>query len=942
MTEYQSIPFWSWNDKLKPDELRRQIRWMKHNGMGGFFMHARGGLKTEYMSEEWMQCIDVCIDEAEKNGMAAWIYDENGWPSGFAGGKLLVDENNRDCYLTYAIGIYDKNAYVSYSMEGNKLIRITQNTNDEQCLNIYLHISVSTVDILNSNVVRLFIEETHERYRERYGEEFSKKIKGFFTDEPQFYRESTAYSKMLEAYFKQNYHEDVLDGLGLLFCEKEGYRKFRYKYWLAMHKLMLHSFGKQVYDWCENNGVRFTGHYVEENSLGLQMNCCAGIMPFYKYMHMPGIDWLGRKHENRLALRQLASVAAQYGKKHTLTETFGCCGWDITPKELKAIAEFQYIGGLNLMCHHLVPYSERGQRKRDYPAHYSEVNPWVREYFKEFNDYFTNVGCLLSNSTEVVNVAVLHPIRSAYFNYKRFERGFNIIELEDKFKAQVKMLSDANVMFHFLDETLLAEDGFVQDGKIGCGLCMYDYLILPTIYTMDKSTEALLAEYVKNSGKILLLDEKPRFLEGEEYTYDYLESNVTFEEMYFSQPYAVKDVSLPIHSAFRRLGEKRFIYVQNYSYHDAHTTEFVLKDGYKSLNKVDLQTGCSEIVSTRIRLEPGEAQILFLSKKEVKEVCSKESVSLNPSYDVLENSGNYLVLDNARYSKDNLHYSNLFSHMGIFQKMLEERYRGPLYLKTTFQVQEIPKEMWLLAETENILWVQVNGAKVIFSERSDFEQNILKADIADKVCQGKNEILVYMNFYQSEAVYYALFGENVTETLKNCLVYDTNIEAMYLQGDFGVYEQYGLQSGVKPNVLIGEKFYIGKKQSHIHHLAKDGYPFFAGKIKLRQTLYLDKKEKMLVFRGKIQAAKVFVNGQYAGKFLMNNKIDITPYATTGENEIILELIVGNRNLLGPHHYKPDEAPEVVLVDTFELPNSWKDCVSDKYRESYSILETDLF
>ena len=47
LKNYQSIPFWSGNDKLEPDELRRQIREMKKAGIGGFFMHARGGLLTE-------------------------------------------------------------------------------------------------------------------------------------------------------------------------------------------------------------------------------------------------------------------------------------------------------------------------------------------------------------------------------------------------------------------------------------------------------------------------------------------------------------------------------------------------------------------------------------------------------------------------------------------------------------------------------------------------------------------------------------------------------------------------------------------------------------------------------------------------------------------------------------------------------------------------------
>ena len=92
---YGSIPFWSWNDRLEESELRAQIRRMKELGMGGFFMHARGGLETEYLSEEWFSCVRACIDEAKKLGMEAWAYDENGWPSGFAGGKLLSCDQHR-------------------------------------------------------------------------------------------------------------------------------------------------------------------------------------------------------------------------------------------------------------------------------------------------------------------------------------------------------------------------------------------------------------------------------------------------------------------------------------------------------------------------------------------------------------------------------------------------------------------------------------------------------------------------------------------------------------------------------------------------------------------------------------------------------------------------------------------------------------------------------
>ena len=50
-SQYRGAPFWSWNGRLEEEELRRQIRQMKAAGLGGFFMHARVGLNTPYLSE---------------------------------------------------------------------------------------------------------------------------------------------------------------------------------------------------------------------------------------------------------------------------------------------------------------------------------------------------------------------------------------------------------------------------------------------------------------------------------------------------------------------------------------------------------------------------------------------------------------------------------------------------------------------------------------------------------------------------------------------------------------------------------------------------------------------------------------------------------------------------------------------------------------------------
>ena len=84
--KYRPIPFWSWNEKLDTNETKRQIEMMDSVGIGGFFMHARGGLQTEYMKDEWFDNVAESIKEGNSRGKGAWAYDENGWPRGFGNG----------------------------------------------------------------------------------------------------------------------------------------------------------------------------------------------------------------------------------------------------------------------------------------------------------------------------------------------------------------------------------------------------------------------------------------------------------------------------------------------------------------------------------------------------------------------------------------------------------------------------------------------------------------------------------------------------------------------------------------------------------------------------------------------------------------------------------------------------------------------------------------
>ena len=744
---YRAVPFWSWNDTLDKDELVKQVEWMNDHGIGGFFMHARGGLKTEYLGEKWFEAIDACAKRAAELGMEAYAYDENGWPSGFAGGKLLEDIENHDKYLTYSFGEYDPEALVSYEISGQALKK--PKIGDKNCLNVYEHYSTSTADILNPEVMDKFIALTHEEYkkRDKHG------IKGFFTDEPQYYRWNMPYTKVLPEYFKKTYGEDILKGLGLMFVEKRGWRDFRYKYWRAMQELMLEGFAKKIYDWCDENGYKLTGHYIEESYLAGQMNCCAGIMPFYEYEHIPGIDYLGDVIIEELGAKQASSVAAQLGKKQVLTETFAACGWDISPLSLKRIAESQYVAGVNLMCHHLLPYHEQGQRKRDYPSHFSGVNPWVEKGFGDFNGYFSYLGKLLANSDEVINVGVLHPIRSAYFDYKvDCHLPYNGLEyLERPFFALMTKMCNMGIGHHYLDETLLAKYGRVEGKRLILGNCTYDYIVLPYMLTMDKTTEKLLYQYVENGGKILLGGKKPQYLEGKRYSYKYLKSNTSFGEIQKSQPYSIKQSKGDdVRCAYRRDEDGReFIYAVNLG-EEADVT-FNLKNG-TSFESYDIMKDKYERVGRRLHFEKGQSYVLYVSEKVARKKKALTPLTLEGGFEIKEGVDNYITLDTLCYSTDGVNYTSPRHHMCVMDELLHKHYEGKAYLKYEVSIDTPPKKCTLFAENTNVISVKVNGAAADKTIDSKFDVCSLAYDVAGMLQKGSNEIVMEIDYFQKEDV----------------------------------------------------------------------------------------------------------------------------------------------------------------------------------------------
>ena len=934
----QSVPFWSWNDKLENDRLIKQVEWMKNEGFGGFFMHARSGLATEYLSEEWFGAIKECALKAKELGMDAWAYDENGWPSGFVGGKLLENENNRENYLTFEKGVFDETAFVSYDISSDKIKRLNKGEKCDTALNIYKHTSLSTVDILDDKVVDRFIAETHEKYNEYFGGKIGEYIKGFFTDEPQYYATATPYPHLIEKYFRTHYGVNILDQLGLLYCEKQGYREFRYKYYYVCQQLFLHNYSEKLYNWCGEHGVKLTGHYIEEMGITQQMYYCAGIMPFYEYEHIPGIDWLCRRFLTVIPAKQLVSAGAQLGKDEMLTETFALTGWDVTPTELKAIAEFQFLYGINIMCMHLLPYSELGHRKNDYPVHFSSSNAWADDVLPKFNGYFDRLGALMRGSEEDVKAAVLHPIRTAYLTYNSGESD----KVGDAFREASEYLANEQIAFHYLDETLFEKHGFVDGASLVCGKCAYKYLIIvPETLTMGKFTEQAVRQFVANGGKVLLMGEKPLYVEGEPYSYEYLHTNTSIEELKAAQNYRLNYRGGKVRSCLKHTARGDFLMALNIDGFETAECELDLTGSVKLL---DLYCENVYDAGKKFTLKPYESKILLIDYQGESAAETKNETVVLPAkgYEVVSSDENYMVLDTAKFSFDGKKYTPSHPIPAIFEHLIKTKYNGDLYLKFEFDCNYIAEDMRVIYENCQAAEFAVNGKKIVFDGCSKIDPNMITAKIASCVKIGHNEIIEKIHFYEDDIVFTALYGEGVTETLRNCLVYNTYIDTLRLSGHFGVYTKDGLKETALKNFYTAKEFYIDKPKTAVDDLIFDGYLFFAGKIRLKKELMLDKTDVSLKITGRIHFAKLYVNGEYAGDYMFNDTLDISKFAKLGKNEIEVELLTGSRNLFGPFHDKKKVESFWVGPSSFSFYGHWNNFEYEGYTDTYSFARAGIF
>lgn len=554
---FRSVPFWAWNDTLDEEEIVRQIQGMKEQGVGGFFMHSRDGLETPYMGEQWFRCVRAAVDAAAEHGMQAWIYDEDRWPSGTAGGMVpAMGDAYRAKGLTVEViqgELAAAEAIVALFrgvIDGLELLRCERiayepgqryAAEDGEVLLVFrIEVSApsewfngeSPSDSLNPDAIQAFIAATHEVYKREIGEQFGKAVAGVFTDEPSSGDRHCQFSEgrgwipwtyTLPAFFQERRGFDVYELLPYIFFLGEHSAAIRHDYWRTVSDMFSESFSKQLGEWCEANEVAFTGHFLWENSLGVATRVCGAIMPNYRFQHVPGVDLLMEQVDETITMKQCTSVANQYGRKQVISETYGCTGWDFTFEGQKWLGDFQYVMGVNVRSQHLALYSLKGCRKRDYPPVFNYNTNWW-QYNHVVEDYFARLGAVLSEGTVKRDILVLHPASTAWMMFGANPYGMparsrdpHVLEVSaygEKFNTFLRYMLGEHYDFDLGDETIISETGRVEGGSFVVNLAKYKAVVIPPMQTLLASTVELLRTFLEDGGQVIAVEPVPYMVEG--------------------------------------------------------------------------------------------------------------------------------------------------------------------------------------------------------------------------------------------------------------------------------------------------------------------------------------------------------------------------------------------------------------------------------------------
>jgi hypothetical protein len=549
--EFGSMPLWVWNDDLQWPRLKEQLRQFKEQGITGVFIHPRPGLMTPYMSEKWFEMWKLSLEEGKRLGLLVNIYDENSYPSGFAGG--LVPSQAPDTAAQFVqvetdvpfdrVPWYRFDTVAVYAMERDPSGKISSarpvvNKLDWPVGKTAMVFRIKRargnpwsaefpyIDVTNPRTAKTFIETTFEPYRKRFGAEFGKSIKWIFDDEAniatggaEVVNLALPYSYNTAAEFQKRNGYSLDQNLASLYWDIGDYRKVRFDYWQTLHDLWKENYVRPLFQWCDQNNIEFTGHWLEHEWPFPFLSPADASL--FAYMHVPGIDMLrsqslrtrGVDPHMLFTIKEVASVAHQMGKR-AFAEAYGGAGFDSTIEYYKRMGDWLIVHGINFFDQHLSYGTVRGARKRDYPQSFSDVAEWWSHY-RPHAEHVHRLSYILSQGNAKNRVLVI-PATTTGFMLARRDGPYTELEKLRRGNGDlVQFLADRQVDYDLGDEYVLewlAESGSRQ---LKVGEAAYDVVVLPdNMINLRHQTVKVLEDYLAAGGEILTLVPPPPYIDG--------------------------------------------------------------------------------------------------------------------------------------------------------------------------------------------------------------------------------------------------------------------------------------------------------------------------------------------------------------------------------------------------------------------------------------------
>lgn len=560
--EYRGAPFWAWNCKLNKGVLLEEIDQMQEMGMGGFHIHCRVGLDTEYLGEEFFEYVRLCNETAKRKGMLCWLYDEDRWPSGSAGGLVTKDRACRARFMVLEPEDYREaeggQAYMSAAkairsgdrtelgryeirLDGNGCLAAYRRLNDGEASSgnvwrAFLEISGKTpwfnnqsyVNTLDKKAIDRFIEKTHERYAENLGEDFGASVPAIFTDEPQTMHKERLrepferrpiilpYTDDFEDTFRAACGRSLLEHIPELVWELPDNRVSVIRYYFHRHlcERFSEAFGDNIGKWCSGHRLMLTGHMMSEWTLFSQTLTMGEAMRPMKDFGLPGVDMLCDRREFS-TVKQAQSVSHQYGRAGVMSEIYGVTGWDFDFRGHKLAGDWQAALGVTTRVHHLTWLTMAGEGKRDYPASIGYQSPWYKEY-RWIENHFSRLNTALTRGRPLVRVGVIHPVESYWMYWGTRSQTSDVrMELETQFTNIIDWLLYGLIDFDFISESLLStsetESG---EAKFPMGGMAYDAVIIPACRTLRRTTFERLKDFAERGGKVIFAGGAPGYVDA--------------------------------------------------------------------------------------------------------------------------------------------------------------------------------------------------------------------------------------------------------------------------------------------------------------------------------------------------------------------------------------------------------------------------------------------